>query len=86
MQKSRANSPKPSLPPASRRGLALFSVYVALYGGFMGLVLGRPDLLAMRPFGGVNLAVLSGLGLIAAAVVLAMASMLGRRPSEGTRS
>ena len=61
---------------ASRLGLALFGIYVALYGGFMGLVLVRPDLLALRPFGGVNLAILAGLGLIAAAVILAMISVV----------
>ena len=64
--------------PTSRTGLLLFWVYVALYGGFMGLVLVRPDLLALRPFGGVNLAILAGLGLIAAAFVLALVSMLDR--------
>ena len=65
-------------PRASRLGLALFWVYVALYGGFMGLVLARPDLLALRPFGGVNLAIASGMGLIAAAFVLAVVYMCAR--------
>jgi uncharacterized membrane protein (DUF485 family) len=67
---------------ASRLGLFLFWVYVALYGGFMGLVLVRPDLLSRRPFGGVNLAILYGMGLIVAAFVLAVVYMLlraGRR-------
>lgn len=64
--------------PASRLGLSLFAVYVFLYGGFMGLVLIRPDLLATRPFGGVNLAITSGLGLILAAVVLSVVYMLAR--------
>ena len=63
---------------ASRTGLALFWIYVLLYGGFMGLVPVRPDLLALRPFGGVNLAILAGLGLIVAAFGLALISMLGR--------
>lgn len=54
----------------------LFWIYVALYGGFMGLVLVRPDLLALRPFAGVNLAILAGLGLILAAFILALISML----------
>jgi len=64
--------------PASRLGLSLFAVYVFLYGGFMGLVLGRPDLLAMRPIGGVNLAIACGLGLILAAVALSLVYMLAR--------
>jgi len=49
-----------------------------MYGGFMGLVLGRPDLLSWRPFGGVNLAIASGMGLIAAACVLAFVYMVAR--------
>jgi uncharacterized membrane protein (DUF485 family) len=69
---------EPTPPRASRTGLALFWVYVALYGGFMTLVLTRPDLLAIRPFGGMNLAIASGLGLIAAAFVLAVLYMVAR--------
>jgi uncharacterized membrane protein (DUF485 family) len=64
--------------PASRLGLTLFGVYVLLYGGFMGLVLARPDLLAERLFGGVNLAIACGLGLIVAAVVLSVVYMFAR--------
>ena len=63
---------------ASPVGLALFWVYVALYGGFMALVLVRPDLLALRPFGGVNLAIVYGMGLIASAFVLAVTYMFLR--------
>jgi uncharacterized membrane protein (DUF485 family) len=51
---------------------------VALYGGFMALVLVRPDLLSLRPFGGVNLAIVSGMGLIAAAFGLAVVYMILR--------
>jgi uncharacterized membrane protein (DUF485 family) len=61
----------PNLPRASRVGLVLFALYVVLYGGFITLVLVRPDLVAERPWGGVNVAIASGLGLIVAAVVLA---------------
>ncbi len=64
--------------PASRLGLALFGVYVLLYGGFITLVLVRPDLVAERPFGRVNLAIACGLGLIVAAVVLSVAYMVAR--------
>ena len=63
---------------AETAGLVLFWIYVALYAGFMALVLVRPDLLSLRPFGGVNLAILYGMGLIAAAFVLAAVSMLLR--------
>ncbi|MFM8290707.1 MAG: DUF485 domain-containing protein [Planctomycetia bacterium] len=55
----------------ARVGLAMFALYVALYAGFMALVLLRPEWLSKRPFGGTNLAIAYGLGLIAAAIVLA---------------
>jgi uncharacterized membrane protein (DUF485 family) len=71
-------SPHPTPPRASRMGLALFWIYVALYGGFMMLVLVRPDLLSLRPFGGVNLAITAGMGLILAAFVLAVVYMVAR--------
>jgi uncharacterized membrane protein (DUF485 family) len=64
--------------PASRLGLALFGLYVLLYGGFITLVLLRPDLVAERPFGGVNLAIACGLGLILAAVLLSVVYMVAR--------
>jgi uncharacterized membrane protein (DUF485 family) len=78
MNKGKAtDSHDPSLAP-SQLGLALFALYVLCYGGFMALALVRPDLLASRPFGGVNLAILAGLGLIAAAVVLSVVYMVAR--------
>ena len=67
-----------TVAPASRLGLALFGLYVLLYGGFIGLVLARPDLVAERPFGGVNLAIACGLGLIVAAVLLSVVYMVAR--------
>jgi uncharacterized membrane protein (DUF485 family) len=65
-------------PSSSRLGLALFWLYVLLYGGFMALVLARPDLLSWRPFGGVNLAIAAGMGLIASAFALAVVYMVAR--------
>jgi uncharacterized membrane protein (DUF485 family) len=62
----------------NRVGLWLFWIYVLLYVGFMGLVLFRPDLLSIRPFGGVNLAIAYGMGLIAGAFLLAIIYMLAR--------
>ncbi len=70
---------------ANRIGLALFWVYVLLYAGFMGLVLFRPDLLSLRPFGGVNLAIAYGMGLIAGAFLLAVIYMAACRVVEGGR-
>jgi uncharacterized membrane protein (DUF485 family) len=65
-------------PSGSRLGMALFWLYVLLYGGFMALVLARPDLLSWRPFGGVNLAIATGMGLIASAFLLAVVYMVAR--------
>jgi len=64
--------------PASRLGLAMFGLYVLLYGGFIVLVLLRPELAAERPFGGVNLAIACGLGLILAAVLLSVVYLVAR--------
>jgi uncharacterized membrane protein (DUF485 family) len=66
----------------SRIGLGLFALYVALYAGFMAVVLVRPDWLSTRPFGGTNLAIAYGLGLIAAALVLAIVYMVACRIVE----
>jgi uncharacterized membrane protein (DUF485 family) len=66
----------------SRIGLTLFWIYVLLYGGFIGLVLFRPDLLSQRPFGGVNLAIAYGMGLIAGAFLLAIVYMVACRTVE----
>ena len=65
-------------PSSSRLGLALFWLYVLLYGGFISLVLARPDLLSWRPFGGVILAIAAGMGLIASAFALAVVYMVAR--------
>ena len=69
----------------SRIGLGLFALYVALYAGFMAVVLVRPDWLSARPFGGTNLAIAYGLGLIAAAIVLAVVYMAACRIVERDR-
>jgi uncharacterized membrane protein (DUF485 family) len=63
-----------------RNGLVLFFAYLALYATFMLISAFKPDLMASRPFGGVNLAVLYGLGLIVAALVLAAIYMYLSRP------
>jgi uncharacterized membrane protein (DUF485 family) len=81
---SRSDSltPGPAGTASSRIGLGLFWIYVLLYAGFMGLVLFRPDLLSLRPFGGVNLAIAYGMGLIAGAFVLAIVYMAACRSVE----
>ena len=60
----------------SRYGLWLFSLYVVLYGGFMGLSAFEPQLMSRTPFGGMNLAIIYGFGLIVAALVLALIYMI----------
>jgi uncharacterized membrane protein (DUF485 family) len=63
-------------------GLVLFAVYLVLYGGFMYLNAFNRELMASRPFGGVNLAILYGMGLIVAALVLAAVYMYFCRASH----
>jgi uncharacterized membrane protein (DUF485 family) len=71
----------------ARYGLALFAVYLVLYGGFMALAAFFPHVMSRAPFGGVNLAVLYGLTLIVAAFLLALLYMfLVRRRAEEGRS
>ena len=81
---SRSDSLKhaPAGSASSRIGLTLFWIYVLLYAGFMVLVLFRPDLLSLRTFGGVNLAIAYGMGLIAGAFLLAIVYMAACRAVE----
>jgi uncharacterized membrane protein (DUF485 family) len=57
--------------PSSLR-LWLFALYLALYVGFMLLTAFGLEVMASTPLGGVNLAILYGLLLIVAALVLAL--------------
>ncbi|MBA2482810.1 MAG: DUF485 domain-containing protein [Planctomycetes bacterium] len=56
---------------ATRFGMILFLLYLALYAGFVGIATFRPALMGVRPFGGVNLAIWYGMVLIVAPLVLA---------------
>ncbi len=56
----------------TRLGLVLFVLYCLLYGGFIGMSLFAPAAMKSQPFGGMNLAILYGLLLIVAALVLAI--------------
>jgi uncharacterized membrane protein (DUF485 family) len=56
----------------SRYGLVLFTLYLIVYAGFVWLNAFRPDLAEATPVAGINVAVLFGLALIAAAFVLAL--------------
>ena len=69
----------------ARYGLVLFSIYVALYGGFVYLAVFKPAVMAALAPGGVNVAIAYGFGLIIAALVLALVYMVlcGRGVSSG---
>ena len=56
----------------ARYGMVLFSIYLAIYGGFVGLNAFRPDLMESTPAWGLNLAILYGLALIVIAMALAL--------------
>jgi len=60
----------------ARYGLILFVVYVVMYVGFMALSAFDREKMKTLPFGGMNLAVWYGMGLIAAALVLALMYMV----------
>jgi uncharacterized membrane protein (DUF485 family) len=57
---------------STRYGRMLFVGYALLYAGFVYLNAFRPDVMQKLPLGGINLAVLYGLGLILVAFVLAL--------------
>ncbi|MDZ4861208.1 MAG: DUF485 domain-containing protein [Candidatus Hydrogenedentes bacterium] len=59
----------------ARYGLILFAVYVVLYGGFVFLAVFRTPVMGAVLPGGVNLAIAYGMGLIGAALVLALIYM-----------
>ena len=67
---------------ATRLGLALFAVYLLLYTGFVLLAAFAPELMEATPIAGVNLAIWYGFGLIAAAILLALAYGWACSPSE----
>ena len=70
LMENSGKQPAQGRPP--RIGIWLFFIYVVLYAGFMVLNAFAPQRMAQAPFGGINLAILYGLGLIVAAVVLAL--------------
>lgn len=63
----------------ARLGLALFAVYVLMYGGFIALAVFFPAVVAAEALAGVNVAILYGLALIGAAVALALVYMASCR-------
>ena len=59
----------------TRMGVVLLLVYIVFYAGFMALSAFTPAAMAEAPFGGPNLAVVYGFGLIGLALVLALVYM-----------
>lgn len=69
----------------ARLGLILFAVYLAAYAAFVGLNAFAPWVMD-NTVGRLNVAVVSGLGLIGGAVLLAVAyTLLCRTPAKGAR-
>jgi uncharacterized membrane protein (DUF485 family) len=66
----------------SKLGLFLFLIYFGLYLGFMSIAAFRYELFASTPFFGVNLAIIYGMGLIVAALVLALIYMWLCKPER----
>ncbi len=56
----------------ARLGLALFAVYLLLYSGYVLVNAFQPSLMDTVVFAGINLATAYGLGLIGAALFLAL--------------
>ncbi len=69
----------PTIARNVRYGLWLFALYVLLYGGFMALAAFAPERMKQPVLGGVNLAIVYGMGLILAAFVLALVYMVATR-------
>ncbi len=59
-------------PRSTRYGLRLFVIYLVLYGGFVLLQAFAPSLMERDVVAGINLAIAYGMGLIVAALALAL--------------
>ena len=68
-------------PPATRVGLSLFALYTSVYTAFVLVSAFRPEWMA-KTIAGVNIAVLSGFGLIVGAIVLAAIYLRLCRPAS----
>jgi hypothetical protein len=76
-------SPSDREAHGARIGLWFFAAYLVLYGGFVALCAFAPSATSRTVLWGVNLAVLYGMGLIVAAVLLSLAYGQVRRQRRG---
>jgi uncharacterized membrane protein (DUF485 family) len=67
-------------------GMILFFLYLLLYVGFVVLNIFAPAVMANDTLGGVNLAIAYGVGLILAALILALVYMWTCRGGSGSAS
>lgn len=70
----------------ARIGLVLFTIYLLLYAGFVGINAFAPDAMEGTPVAGVNWAILYGFALIVAALVMALLYGLLCTATEKTAS
>jgi hypothetical protein len=85
------SGPDPAFAFKRKLGAILFFVYAIIYGGFVAINLIRPVAMERIVFGGLNLAVVYGMGLIGFALILALLynracgrrEAAGKRPTEG---
>jgi len=64
--------PDPAFAFKRRLGALLFMLYALVYAGFVAINLIRPVLMEKLVLGGLNLAVVYGMGLIVLALVMAL--------------
>jgi uncharacterized membrane protein (DUF485 family) len=64
--------PDPAFAFKRRLGAILFVIYALVYAGFVAVNLVRPRLMERAVLGGLNLAVIYGMGLIIFALLLAL--------------
>jgi uncharacterized membrane protein (DUF485 family) len=67
-----SRSTRPAARSNSRLGSVLFVIYVTLYTLFVLLNAFAPSIMDRTPLAGINVAILYGVGLIFAALVLAL--------------
>ena len=84
---SNANQPDPVVEASSthnaRLGIVFFLLYLVLYAGFIVIATFKYEWMSRPSLGGLNLAIVYGMGLIIAAFVLAVVYMIMcKRPDE----